>query len=179
MKQIDIHQNSALRRQVKSLYLEAFPKEERVPWWLLRLNARRHGIDLTAWEENGQLLGFTSSVTTDQLHFLLFFAVAKDRRGTGCGSAILNDLRQTYDTIVLNMELLDPKAENYPQRQRRFRFYQRNGFFDTCYHVWEVGGKFRVLSTDPRLDVDAYREVFRKLSLGFWNVKILKAENEG
>ena len=117
-------------------------------------------------------------MTTDKLHFLLFFAVPEARRGTGCGSAMLSALRETYDTIVLNMELLDPQAENYPQRQRRFRFYQRNGFFDTFYHVWEVGGKFRVLSTNPSLDVDTYREIFRKLSMGVWNVKILKAENE-
>lgn len=179
MNAIDLNSDFKLCRQVRQLYLEAFPKEERVPWWLLRLNARRQGIDLTAWVEGETLLGFTSSVTTDKLHFLLFFAVPEGRRGTGCGSAILGDLRQTYDTIVLNMELLDPEAENYPQRQRRFRFYQKNGFFDTCYHVWEVGGKFRVLSTNSNLDVEAYREVFRKLSLGFWNVKILKAENEG
>ena len=178
MRQIDLNTDSQLRREAKALYLEAFPKEERLPWWLLRLNARRQGIDLTAWVKGEKLLGFTSSVTTDKLHFLLFFAVPEARRGTGCGSAILSALRETYDTIVLNMELLDPQAENYPQRQRRFRFYQRNGFFDTFYHVWEVGGKFRVLSTNPSLDVDTYREIFRKLSMGVWNVKILKAENE-
>ena len=74
------------------------------------------------------------------------------------------------------MELLDPAAENYPQRQRRFRFYQRNGFFDTGYHVWEAGGKFRVLATDSILDEAAYRKIFRKLSLGFWNVKLQKDE---
>lgn len=178
MNAIDLNTNPRLCRQVKQLYLEAFPKEERVPWWLLRLNARREGIGLTAWVEGSTLLGFTSSVTTDKLHFLLFFAVPEARRGTGCGSKILSALKEHYGTILLNMELLDPNAENYPQRQRRFRFYQRNGFFDTCYHVWEVGGKFRVLSTNPTLDVAAYKEVFRKLSLGLWNVKILKAENE-
>ena len=176
MNAIDLNTNSKLNRQVKQLYLEAFPKEGRLPWWLLRLNARRKGIDLTAWVEGEKLLGFTSSVTTDKLYFLLFFAVPEARRGTGCGSSILSALRETYDTIVLNMELLDPQAENYPQRQRRFRFYQRNGFFDTFYHVWEVGGKFRVLSTNPSLDVDAYREIFRKLSMGVWNVRLEKDE---
>ena len=49
MQQIDLHTDSRLRRQAKQLYLEAFPKEERLPWWVLKLTARRQGIDLTAF----------------------------------------------------------------------------------------------------------------------------------
>lgn len=176
MQQIDLHTDPHLCRQAKQLYLEAFPKEERLPWWLLKLNARRQGIDLTAFVEDGTMVGFTASVTTARMHFLLFFAVPETSRGCGHGSAILTQLRQQHAAVTLNVELLDPEAGNYPQRQRRFRFYQRNGFFDTGYHVWEVGGKFRVLATAPSLDLDAYREIFRKLSFGFWNVKLEKDE---
>ena len=176
MQQIDLQTNPSLCRQAKQLYLEAFPKEERLPWWLLRLNARRQGIDLTAFVEDGSMVGFTASVTTARMHFLLFFAVPEHCRGCGYGSAILAQLRQQHKAVTLNVELLDPAAENFPQRQRRFRFYGRNGFFDTGYHVWEVGGKFRVLATTPSLDVPAYREIFRKLSLGIWNVKLKKDE---
>ena len=176
MQQIELHTDSCLRRQAKQLYLEAFPKEERLPWWVLRLNSLRHGIDLTAFVEEGAMAGFTASVTTGRMHFLLFFAVPETSRGCGHGSAILTQLRQQHAAVTLNVELLDPEAENYPQRQRRFRFYQRNGFFDTGYHVWEVGGKFRVLATQPELDVASYREIFRKLSFGVWNVKLKKDE---
>ena len=176
MQQIDLHTDSRLRRQAKQLYLEAFPKEERLPWWVLKLNARRQGIDLTAFVEDGAMIGFTASVTTARMHFLLFFAVPETSRGCGHGSAILTQLRQQHAAVTLNVELLDPEAKNYPQRQRRFRFYGRNGFFDTGYHVWEVGGKFRVLATTPSLDLDAYREIFRKLSFGVWNVKLKKDE---
>lgn len=175
MRCVDLNQAPALCRQAKELYHSAFPKEERLPWWILRLNARRNGIDLTGWAEGEKLCGFTASVTVDGMHFLLFFAIAEDLRGKGYGSRILAQLRQTYQTVVLNVELLDPAAENYPQRARRFAFYQRNGFVDTYYHVWEVGGKFRVLSTDPQLDVKQYGKIFKKLSLGFWNVKLRRA----
>ena len=176
MQQIDLHTNPRLCRQAKQLYLEAFPKEERLPWWVLWLNSCRKGIDLTAFVEDGAMVGFTASVTTARMHFLLFFAVPEASRGCGHGSAILTRLRQQHAAVTLNVELLDPEAENYPQRQRRFRFYGRNGFFDTGYHVWEVGGKFRVLATDSILDEAAYRKIFRKLSLGFWNVKLQKDE---
>ena len=165
----------ALAKEAKAIYLEAFPKEERLPWWLLRLNATRQGIDITGWLEEGQLRGITVSVTEGGLHFLLFFAIHPQFRGRGYGSAILEALKAQYETVVLNVEPLVADAPNLSQRQRRFGFYNRCGFRDTGYHVWEVGGMFRVLSTRETLDVPAYKKIFRKLTLGFWDVRLEKA----
>ena len=175
LSQMDILRHPQVEKRAKALYHSAFPKEERLPWWLLKLNAHRQGIDLTAWMEGDTFCGFTASVTVDGLHFLLFFAVDTPRQGMGYGSAILSKLRETYRNVVLNVELLEESAPNYPQRLRRFAFYQKNGFFDTHYDVWEIGGRFRVLSTQPQLDVVGYKKLFRRLSLGFWNVKVLQA----
>ncbi|MBO5079164.1 MAG: hypothetical protein J6B67_05740, partial [Oscillospiraceae bacterium] len=58
------------------------------------------------------------------------------------------------------------------QRKRRFAFYEKNGFLDTGYHVWEIGGMFRVLSTRQALDVPAYKRIFKKLTLGIWDVRL-------
>ena len=172
---VDLNHAPGLRKQARALYLTAFPKEERLPWWLLRLNARRQGVDLTAFLDGDAFCGFTASVTVEDLHFLLFFAIDEEKRGKGYGSAILQKLQREHKTVVLNVELLDPKAENYDQRKRRFAFYLRNGFMDTCYHVWEVGGKFRVLSTAPVLDVPQYKKIFKKLTFGLWDVKLRPA----
>ena len=176
LQAIDLNDASGLRKQARALYHTAFPKEERLPWWILRLNACRSGVDLTAFLDGDTFCGFTASVTVEGLHFLLFFAIADDLRGSGYGSAILQKLHAEHGTVILNVELLDPAAENFDQRKRRFAFYQRNGFVDTFYHVWEVGGKFRVLSTDPALNVAQYKKIFKKLSLGFWDVKLLPAK---
>lgn len=174
---IDVNTDPTARRMTKALYHRAFPDEERLPWWLLRLNSTRQGIDLTAWMVGKKFLGFTSSATVEGLHFLLFFAVAEDCQGQGYGSAILQAIRTQHPAVVLNIELLDPAAPNYPERIRRFAFYQKNGFRDAHYHVWEVGGKFRVLSTQLPLDVTRYKQIFRKLTLGLWDVKLQKADN--
>lgn len=178
MQIYDLNKHSALCRRAKALYMSAFPKEERLPWWILRLNACRKGIDLTAFMDGDVFCGFTASVTVENLHFLLFFAIDDEKRGMGYGSAVLQLLQKQYQTVVLNVELLDPAAENYDQRKRRFAFYRKNGLVDTHYHVWEVGGKFRVLSTDPALDVPQYKKIFKKLTLGWWDVKLLPAEDD-
>ena len=177
MRTEDITKNKALAKTAKALYLEAFPEEERIPWWLLMLNSQRRGIDLTAWIEGDTFCGLTASVTTERLHFLLFFAVAQPLRGQGYGSKLLPQLRKDYPTVTLNVEPLLPDAPNYPQRKSRFDFYGRNGFVDTGYHVWEIGGKFRVLSTRQALDVPAYKRVFKKLTLGLWDVRLEKEKS--
>ena len=176
LQAVDLNRAPALRKQARALYHTAFPKEERLPWWILRLNACRKGIDLTAFVDGDVFCGFSASVTVEDLHFLLFFAIDGDQRGKGYGSAILQKLQKQHRTLVLNVELLDPAAENYDQRKRRFAFYQCNGLVDTRYHVWEVGGKFRVLSTEAELPVAQYKKVFKKLTLGLWDVKLLPAE---
>ena len=174
---IDVTKEQNMRQNVKALYRRAFPDEERIPWWLLQLNSCRNDIDLTAWMDGDKFCGFTSSVTVEGIHFLLFFAVAEDCRSQGYGSAILQAIQKQYPAVVLNIELLDPAAPNYLERLRRFAFYQKNGFHDAHYHVWEVGGKFRVLSTQLPLDVKRYKQIFRKLTFGLRNVKLLPAED--
>lgn len=165
---------AALRR----LYHTAFPKEEQMPWWILRLVSLRRDMGVEGFYEGDQLRGFTYSVATEDVLFLLFFAVNDDCRGQGWGSTILTQLKEENPgrTIVLNVELLDPKADNYDQRLRRMRFYKRNGFFDTGFDIDEVGGTFRVLATSEQLDVDAYLKAFAKLSFGFWRPYIREGE---
>ena len=175
---VDATKNHSLCKLVRNLYYRAFPDAERLPWWLLRLNSCRRDIDLTAWMDGDKFCGFTASTTVEGLHFLLFFAVAEDCRSMGYGTAILQAIQKEHPAVVLNIELLDPDAPNYPERLRRFAFYQKNGFHDAHYHVWEVGGKFRVLSTELPLDVKRYKQIFRKLTLGLWDVKLLPATDE-
>ena len=178
LTQVDINKDKALQRKAAKLYKEAFPKEERIPWWLLRWNARRKGIGLTAFLDGDTFCGFTSSVTVEDLHFLLFFAVETALRGQGYGSRILSDIQKNHGKVTLNVEPLIDTAPNLKERQRRFAFYRKNGFLDTGYHVWEIGGKFRVLSTQRELDVPQYQKVFQKLTLGLWKVKLQPADTQ-
>lgn len=167
------------KNEAKALYLSAFPKEERLPWWLLCLCSARRGMGITAYYSDGVFCGITVSAATDKVLFLLFFAVADGCRGKGCGSEILKLLKREYPgrAIVLNVEPLDETAENAAQRVSRMRFYNRNGFFDTGYDIDEVGGTFRVLSDGP-LEPQAYLKVFGRMSFGLWRPYLRQAEQK-
>lgn len=171
---IDASQNKEARKKVKALYLSAFPKEELVPFWIMRLVSKRRGIKITAYYDGDRFCGFTHSVEVDGLYFVTFFAVDSDLRGSGYGSAILSLLKEQGKPIALNVEPLTDDAPNREERKNRLAFYYKNGFFDTDYNVKEIGGVFRILSTKQELNVKDYKKVFRKMSFGFWNVKVMK-----
>ena len=176
LRKVDAASDPALLEKVRHLYLTAFPKEERIPWPLVRLNTLRKGIELTAFLDGDTFCGFTYSVACGDLYMPLFFAIDQSLRSKGYGSAVLSLLKETCGTVVLNIEPLVEDAPNLPERQHRFGFYRHNGFHDTGYHVWEVGGMFRILSTNPELDIPAYQKLFLKLTFGIWKVRIEKAE---
>lgn len=162
------------KKEMKTLYHTAFPKEERLPWWLLRAWNDCGVAQITAYYAEHTFCGFTFSVSRGEVLFVVFFAVAEGIRGQGYGSAILTYLKETNPekTILLNVELLDESAENNDQRIRRMAFYVKNGFYDSGYNIREVGGAFRVLGTAPRWDTRAYQRVYQKLSFGMWKPPI-------
>ena len=164
---------------VKELYRNAFPKEEQMPWWLLRLISLRKDMGITAYYDGDTFCGMTVMVGTKEYLFVLFFAVADGHRGQGYGSEILSLVKREnpHRPIVLNVEPLDETADNAAQRVDRMRFYNRNGFFDTGYNIDEVGGTFRVMSNSA-LDPQAYQGVFRRLSYGLWKPYIRKVEED-
>ena len=174
LQEININRDRAARKKIRAIYEASFPKEEKLPFPLLRLLTGIRGIDFTAYRDGESILGFTYTVTAGDILFVLFFAVDESLRGRGVGSAILSHLKEKGKAVLLNIEPLDPAAENYAERLLRFRFYEKNGFIDTGYDIDEVGGTFRVLSTEKALDITAYKKVFRKMSLGFWDVSIYK-----
>lgn len=168
--------NTFDRKEIKHIYLQSFPKYEQLPWWIMRFLTVREGIDIIGYYDGEKLCGFTYTVTAGNIIFVLFFAVKSDLRGKGYGSAILQYLKDNNPekSVLLNVELLDPSANNFEERVQRFGFYKKNGFYDTGYDIEEVGDVFRVLATTPTFDQKEYLQIFKKMSFGFWKPKIMR-----
>lgn len=163
------------KADIKNLYLTSFPKEERLPWRILRLMDILR-CDLTAYYDGETFCGMAVTATTEDILYVMFFAVEGSIRGKGYGSGILQYLRESNPdkTILLNVEIPDEAASNNDQRIRRMAFYEKNGFRDTGYNIREVGGVFRILSSTGKMETAAYQRVFRKLSYGLWKPTITK-----
>ena len=169
-----IHADSAYQ-----IYRSAFPKEERIPWQMLRFCAKRRNVELCGYLADGVFCGFTYHAVTDDGIMIMFFAVDGTLRSQGYGAAILAHLKALYAprALLLHVEPLDdPTAANYAERVRRLRFYERNGFCDTGVDVLDVGGWFRILACGDADVKSAYRKAFYALSFGFWRVRLKNGE---
>ena len=79
-------------KEVKSIYMEAFPKRERKPFFVLKHSVKRgKARGFTASDENG-LLGFTVAIPYQNMVMVDYLAVSGKIRSKGTGSFIMQEI---------------------------------------------------------------------------------------
>ena len=74
---------------------------------------------------------------------------------------IINKIFELYPgkTVFLDLEQLDERAENALQRQRRRRFYLRNGFYYTGMGLHYYGVDYELLSSSRQGETEKFKEI--------------------
>ena len=91
------------RRRVREIYLASFPREERMPFFLMCLLAKMPQTQFLAFREGEQVCGFAYMAVLDGMAFLLFLAVDPALRSRGYGSAILRGMIQVGHELGLTL----------------------------------------------------------------------------
>ncbi len=148
MEFVDCLRDRAMQKELRALYLRAFPAEERLPFWLLRRRIRKSGGELFGVCEEGACVALVFLVPYADVLSLFYFAVMEEARGRGYGSRILAALQERFADrrIFLNIERLDEPCDNLPERQRRRDFYLQNGFRPLGYTVQEGPVSYELLA---------------------------------
>lgn len=142
------------------LYHEAFPKEERAPMSFLIQKAQHNEGDFLYVYDDRQWIGFVYVITYRQLSYVFYLAVDHRLRGSGYGSAILEMLQRKYPyTIMLCIEEVKEKYDNYKQRVKRKDFYLKNGFKEMDFYFIEFGVRYEMLYTGKRLPSQYFDEL--------------------
>ena len=81
------------RKQVKHLFVTAFPREERPPMWMLTRRCRQGKARVRAVVDSGRFVGLTYVIGDDRVKTLMFLAIDESARDGGYGSAILKKVR--------------------------------------------------------------------------------------
>ncbi len=159
----DSFKDKGLLQKAKALYNSAFPKEEKIPWFLLRRAYRRGRAEFLSVLEGEKFIGIAYNVFYGGKVCLFYFAVEDGIRGGGYGSEILSMLKNRYpDTVIyLEAEKPDPNAQNNEMRIRREGFYARNGFFPCGYDITEYGVTYDVLACGGEVSFEEYKELMR------------------
>ena len=165
-------------RQAKQLYLEAFPDYERIPMSRLTMFTWRPEAEFLGYFDEQQFVGFAYVVELGRYLYILYLAVEQDARGHGYGSRMLDQLREMYPDhlFVLEIEPVEPNADNYDQRVARQAFYERNGFSPAGFDSYEDSVRYTMLILgDGTFDVDEFTQAARKITHGFLTLDIRPA----
>lgn len=140
---------------------ENFPKSESMP---VKFMAKSKDIDLYAVFDrdlNNAFIGFEGRYVFGRGVYIFYLSVGKNFQGMGYGSRIINKIFELYPgkTVFLDLEQLDERAENALQRQRRRRFYLRNGFYYTGMGLHYYGVDYELLSSSRQGETEKFKEI--------------------
>ena len=77
---------------IKEIYLEAFPKRERKPYFALRHSVKKKKALVMTAAEGNQLLGFTVLIPYRDMVMVDYLAVSSKIRSKGTGSHLLEHI---------------------------------------------------------------------------------------
>ena len=144
--------------EIKEIYMEAFPKAERKPYFVLRCSVKKKKAMVMTASECGQVQGFVVLIPYRDMVMVDYLAVSSKIRSKGTGSYILEQVcRQFPDKkIVLLIERLDDTASNREQRSARRKFYMKNGFTSADIFMTGASGDMEILNYGGRVSDTEY-----------------------
>lgn len=136
---------------IDRLNIEAFPEEERFDTADMINFAEKGGLSIYAVYDDSLFIGFFTCMQSVEIFYICFFAIQKEFRSKGYGSAIFKFIQETYSDrqVVVDIEFPDEKAENNAQRLSRIKFYNRIGMFTTKYRLNYSGLSFEIYCNKP------------------------------
>lgn len=124
-------------KELKALYMEAFPKEERKTFTFIEQLRKEGKCVIHTAVDNGKFAGLAIILKDEKYALIDYLAVNPEIRGSGTGSKMLDELKQLYGNkcLFLERETVLRNCDNPTQRNRRRNFYLRNGFSDSGIYV--------------------------------------------
>jgi len=135
-------------KEIKKIYMEAFPKRERKPFFTLKRSVKKKkAVIMTASEEN-QILGFVVLIPYKDMVMVDYLAVSSRIRSKGTGSYIMQNVCREFSDkkIVLLIERLEDDADNRDQRIARRKFYLKNGFSSSGIFITGASGNMEIMN---------------------------------
>lgn len=152
--------------RVYDLIYDSFPLDEILPMCVLNRRATKSHIDFLVVYDNNQFVGMTYVVTNDEdsICYVFFLAICESERGKGYGTKVLQHLKIKYikyNSMILIVEEIDEKYDNYDQRLNRLSFYKRNGFKLQGIKTSEQNVVFDVLAYGNPITIEQYKRTMR------------------
>ena len=159
---------SFFSRNVRQMYLEAFPSEERMPFPAMVAMPKLWHTDFLEFYDGDTLCGFVYLAHNCKMGFIMFLAVDEVLRSKGYGSEILHEIQRRYSDkkMIVSIEPCDEDAPDLARRAKRKAFYSRNGYRETGYRMRLSGVEQEILIGNGEFDQKEFRLFFALYSNG-------------
>ena len=152
--QLDITKVKLRSRNIKRIYFDAFPKNERMPFFMMVLMSKLWNTQFLSFYDGDIPCGFIYFAVNRKMIFIMFLAVDESLRTKGYGSAILKEIKNRYPDkkIMVSIEPSDDSAPDIEARKRRKAFYRKNGYGETGYMIKLSGVVQEIMITNGDFD---------------------------
>ena len=150
---LSLEKKDVLEGWMYDLYLSSFSEIEKIPSENLMRTVGRGGEILALCD--GCPVGMMFSFTSEDITFLVYFAIKDDLRSKGYGSQALKafiDLHRDNRIFLVMEPLVD--SPDLEIRRRRHDFYLRNGCRDADLTVISDDAPFHVMIVNGELGND-------------------------
>ena len=154
-------------KEIKEIYMEAFPKQERKPFFVLKHSVKSKKARIFTATDDQTLMGFVMVIPYEDMVMVDYLAVSEKIRSRGTGSFLMKEICKYFSgkKVVLLIERLDEKAANQEQRISRRKFYFKNGFTSSGIFTTGAGGDMEILNFGGQVSPERYLEL-QKYALG-------------
>lgn len=148
--------------KIKSLYRRAFPICERKPFSIIRKMQKKGKSDIWYFSDESGFLGLATTINSDKIVLIDYFAVTEKQRGRGKGTEMLRALIRHYSprAVFLEIEIPYESADNYAERVRRKNFYINAGLTPMGTRARLFGVDMELLGVGCTLNFDEYRNFY-------------------
>ena len=140
-----IDENTKNLEEIKRLYWDACPFEERIPFYIMVLVGNDRGVEFLSVYDDDIWLGFIHTLVGEKLSYIFYFAIDRGLRQSGYGSKILCEYKKMHPRLSLAIEPIEEGSDNIKQRKKRLEFYNKNGFETLDTRVVEMGVEFELM----------------------------------
>ena len=140
-----IDENTKNLEDIKQLYMDAFPFEERIPFYIMVSVGNDRGVEFLSIYDDDTWLGFIHTLVGEKLSYIFYFAIDGSLRQSGYGSKIIREYKKIHPKLSLAIEPIEEDSDNIKQRKKRLAFYEKNGFETLDTRVVEMGVEFELM----------------------------------
>ena len=140
-----IDENTKNLEDIKQLYMDAFPFEERIPFYIMVSVGNDRGVEFLSIYDDDTWLGFIHTLVGEKLSYIFYFAIDGSLRQSGYGSKIIREYKKMHPKLSLAIEPIEEGSDNIKQRKKRLAFYEKNGFETLDTRVVEMGVEFELM----------------------------------